>query len=383
VILAAVGEPSLVHRDELVVALDYGQFYLHTADNDPELAVTLLEQAQDSDGIAQTDGLVVVESPHQNNFAMPLTVEVWDGQPADDLDQWQEAFEAHLEVTDQLVYESPTMDLTDIAVPPGSYHALISGHGFVTHGWPDDTEPRDEWRIRLWPSPGPEKARRLRAFSEPDAEAADDEAAEQQRAERARLAGLRIKADLDHAPSARALSGKLATAVIDTVVPGKIARFWFLAANLDIASIRGVAEPAVGNWFSMSTHDEDKDPITGTDGQIHCQWTELDDPTTVAMSWQWLGPEGHVFLSHKETIELLRRGGHPPPRVPRLATPSTLAVQFTDATIDAERPTTRIRLEHGHVPVEWVDDLVEFWNARIDIWVWQAGYAPNWRGKRR
>jgi hypothetical protein len=35
---------------------------------------------------------VVVISPHQNNFAMPLRVEVWPAEPPSDLDDWQEAF---------------------------------------------------------------------------------------------------------------------------------------------------------------------------------------------------------------------------------------------------------------------------------------------------
>lgn len=147
-----VADPQLVHRQEVVVALDYGQFSLQTADYDPELAVSLSEQAQDADGIAQINGLIVIESPHQNNFEMRLTVELWDRHPANDLDQWQEAFEAHLQVFDQLIYESPTVDRTELNVPPGSYHALITGRGFVAHGWPGSTEPSDEWRIQLWAS---------------------------------------------------------------------------------------------------------------------------------------------------------------------------------------------------------------------------------------
>lgn len=374
----------MVQCEALLVALDYGQFYLNTADNDPELPVTLLEQAQDGDGIAQTDGLVVVESPHQNNFAMPLTVEVWDAQPADDLDQWQEAFEAHLDVTDKLVYESPTVDVSEIDVPPGSYHALITGRGFVAHGWPGDTEPGDEWRVRLWPSTGPETARRLRAFSEPDNETVrDDDAAREQRAEQARLAALRIKADLDHAPSARALSGELGAAIIDTVVPGKVARFWFLTANLDVTNMGGRGDPAIGGSFTMSTYNEDEDPITGTYGEIQCQWTELNDPASVAMTWQWLGPEGYVFLSRKEAYELMLGGVQRPPRVPRLTRPSILRAQFTDAAVAAGDPATRIHLEHADVPIEWVGDLIDFWKSKIDMWVWQAGYAPNWRGTRR
>jgi hypothetical protein len=130
-----VTDPKLVRREDLVVALDYGQFYLHTADNDPDLAVALLEQAQDAAGIAQADGLLVVESPHQNNFEMPLGVEIWDARPADYLAGWEEAFEAHLEVREGgLTYESPTVELTDIEVSPGSYHALITGRGFVSRG---------------------------------------------------------------------------------------------------------------------------------------------------------------------------------------------------------------------------------------------------------
>jgi hypothetical protein len=161
-----VTEAKLVHREDLVVALDYGQFYLHTRDNDPEVAVELLEQALDGDGIAQADGLLVVLSPHQNNFAMPLAVEVWDGEPARDVDEWQEAFQAHIEVTTQFGYESPTDELIEIAVPSGSYAVLITGRGFVAHGWPGSTEPGDQWRIRLWPSEARLPPRPLKRWSE-------------------------------------------------------------------------------------------------------------------------------------------------------------------------------------------------------------------------
>lgn len=150
---AAVSDAQLVQRQDLIVELDYGQFYLHTAEVDPELVPEVLERALDGDGIAESDGVLVVESPHQNNFEMPLVVEVWDGPTTDDLPEWQEAFEAHLEVGHSgLLYGSPTMDSVEIDVPLGLYHALITGRGFVARGWPGSTEPGDEWRIRLWPS---------------------------------------------------------------------------------------------------------------------------------------------------------------------------------------------------------------------------------------
>ena len=175
---------ALVASQDLVVELDYGQFYLHTADNDPELPVALLERAQDGDGIAQDGGLVVVESPHQNNFEMPLRVEVWDSPAADDLDDWDEAFEARLDVAEAgLVYESPTMDFVELVVPPGTYYALITGRGFVASGWPGSTEPGDRWRIRLWPSETPIAARRLKRWIEPEGAA---DAVEEARAARRR-----------------------------------------------------------------------------------------------------------------------------------------------------------------------------------------------------
>lgn len=170
-----------------VVALDHGQFWLYSClcpeedyplDDLPELAwddlPDLGHRANEGDGIAQIpveysfSGTLVVLSPHQNNFQMPLRAEIWDGPPPDDLADWPEAFEAHLDVDPHgLYYSSTTMSSTRLGVPPGGYHALITGRGFVAHGWPRSTIPGDTWRIRLWPSAGPQQARRLTAWRPP------------------------------------------------------------------------------------------------------------------------------------------------------------------------------------------------------------------------
>jgi hypothetical protein len=161
--------PSEVH--ELTVALDYGQFYLvgqrsqHASGEDPILQ--LLDNAIKGGGIASSAGneVVVVLSPHQNNFAMGLRVERWAAQPPDDLDQWQEAFLTGLAVgAEGLAYESPTLPGATIPVPPGRYSAWIAGRGFVNQGWPGSTTPGDEWRVQLWPAFGPIPAWRLRAW---------------------------------------------------------------------------------------------------------------------------------------------------------------------------------------------------------------------------
>ena len=54
------------------------------------------------------------------------------------------------------------MSSTAIDLPSGSYHALITGTGFVGEGWPGSTTPGDHWRIRLWPDTGPPGPVRLR-----------------------------------------------------------------------------------------------------------------------------------------------------------------------------------------------------------------------------
>lgn len=157
---------ELTSSTDLIVGLDYGQFTLETGESDPDLATERLEVAVE-DGIAQRDDLVVIVSPHQNNFAMPLQVEVWTSEPANDLHEWEEAFEVHLDVGEQgLLYGSPTMDYMPLAIPSGSYQALISGRGFAGHGWPGSTHPGDSWRIRVWPSGAASTPRRLKAFED-------------------------------------------------------------------------------------------------------------------------------------------------------------------------------------------------------------------------
>jgi hypothetical protein len=117
-------DPLLISAEEFIARLDYGQFYLQTY-FDPE------------------------DDP-------------------DDAAEWPEAFEAHLDVDHHgLSYDSPTMGTFSLGVPPGAYHALIAGQGFIAHGWPGSTTPGDRWRIRLWPSSGPEVPRRLRAWPAP------------------------------------------------------------------------------------------------------------------------------------------------------------------------------------------------------------------------
>ena len=112
--------------------------------------MAVLDAAINGTGIAQSGPMVTVLSPHQYNFTMPLTVEVWAGPIPDDLEDWDEAYEVWLD-TDKsgLTFESPTLSAVAVSVPPGRYRALLTGRGFIARGWPGSTTPVDRWRIRL------------------------------------------------------------------------------------------------------------------------------------------------------------------------------------------------------------------------------------------
>jgi hypothetical protein len=170
-------QPGRVH--DLVVRLDYGQFaliggYSSNAD-DP---TPLLERAIAGQRIASDERMIIVLSPHQNNFQMPLRVEVWDHRPPDDQTNWEEVSESGLSITaGEVWYESPDSTYGPaIAMPNGRYGVRICGRGFVNNGWPGTTTPGDTWRIQLWPDTNTPLDRRIKLWAPPPAESvADDE----------------------------------------------------------------------------------------------------------------------------------------------------------------------------------------------------------------
>jgi hypothetical protein len=151
----------------MTVAMDYGQFSLSGAADDPSDAqAKALEFAFAGAGIGKVGETVVVLSPHQNNFQMGVTFELWTDAPADDLDEWQEAFEVSLDIDEEgLTYGSPTLEGETIALPSGHYGLRICGRGFVAHGWPGSTSPGDRWRWQFWRSKAQIAPRRLRTWA--------------------------------------------------------------------------------------------------------------------------------------------------------------------------------------------------------------------------
>jgi hypothetical protein len=107
-----------------------------------------------------------VLSPHQNNFAMSVTFELWSDAPVDDLEVWDEAFEVSLDVDEEgLSYGSPTLEWETIALSSGRYGLRIFGRDFVAHRWPGSTTPGDRWRWQQWRCKAQIAPRRLRSWA--------------------------------------------------------------------------------------------------------------------------------------------------------------------------------------------------------------------------
>ncbi|AMY20789.1 hypothetical protein A3Q40_03428 [Rhodococcus sp. PBTS 1] len=136
--------------------MDHGQFLLRGGLGDIDDEYPLLEQALSAQPNAGDGTTMVVLSPHQNNFEMPIDIEVFTTRPPDDADDWEQVCEDILRIGPEgiLEIESTTMSPGEVHVEPGEYLVQVAGRGFVNYGWPGTTTPDDVWRIRLFPTDG-------------------------------------------------------------------------------------------------------------------------------------------------------------------------------------------------------------------------------------
>lgn len=159
-------EPGLEHVELVTIAQDHGQFYLYTDVWDEVDSSAVLNRAIAESGIAQDGPLLVILSPHQNNFALSIRSERWTGEPLDDLADWQEAFRATFDVgAFRVRCESTLMGGPVLDIPPGRYAVRITGRGFVQRGWPGSTKPGDTWRFQWWPCARRSKPARLKSWT--------------------------------------------------------------------------------------------------------------------------------------------------------------------------------------------------------------------------
>ncbi|GEM29751.1 hypothetical protein NN3_07580 [Nocardia neocaledoniensis NBRC 108232] len=179
---------QLVNEFSVELMMDYGHFCLHgIGADDEERHLNLLDRAQVEPPSAGDGRMVVVTSPYQCNFGMPVTVEIFDAPPDnDDREQWQQVSQARLHVGPRrsLVLSSSVDGWTEVSpVEEGDYLVEMAGRGFADDPGPDG--PADSWRIRLWPDDGtdPLPAQHWKAPTTPAPEVAPAEDAEQERRE--------------------------------------------------------------------------------------------------------------------------------------------------------------------------------------------------------
>ncbi|WP_378143874.1 hypothetical protein ACFJGV_10555 [Cnuibacter sp. UC19_7] len=150
-----MSDAELLSARAVTHAMDYGYFTIAGGEGDSD-ELALLDQAQDSPPSASDGSMLVVLSPHQNNFAMEVEVQLWSAPPASDPDAWEQVSVESLQVgtSSTVSLGSPTLPSTESPIPEGRYWVEVSGRGFVAEGWPGSTEPGDRWRLRLWPHDG-------------------------------------------------------------------------------------------------------------------------------------------------------------------------------------------------------------------------------------
>lgn len=143
---------------------DYGQVYLHDAERTwaegyPEYVSALDDARARALSIGLADDLVDVLMPRQENFSARLSVEVWEGSPPIELEQWDHVVDFPIRVpSGRLVLSaSGGSGDTEVSIPAGTFHARWCGCRFKeAEDWSysdDEREhPPDEYRLQLWES---------------------------------------------------------------------------------------------------------------------------------------------------------------------------------------------------------------------------------------
>ena len=100
--------------------------------------------------------------------------------------------------------------------------------------------------------------------------------------------------------------------------------------------------------------DDHADQLTGSRGAVRDRFVELDRPRRVVRAWNWVRRVGE-------------RGPSPfAPGADVLTEDSLLTISLEESKRDAE-PWTSIRIEHAGIPLEWIDDLGDYWAYQLSI----------------
>jgi hypothetical protein len=330
-------------------------------------SIDILNEAIEGRGIAQRRGTTVVLSRHQNNFAMPLRVELWEGPPINDLDEWEMACEVHIDVSESgLVYESPTMNATELPVPPGSYRLRICARGFVAYGFPGTTTPPDVWRLQCWPDRGPTKPQVLRGFPSREREASAAGAPDIL-AEAARQAAKRLNAEIGQHDSSMRLFPMDGTATARCWIPADPAtvreRFLDIAGRTTAVVEPPASEPSDERLLRNNDPDLPFDglptgPTTEGDQQPGHTLFQLrtfvvptvhPEPARLGLTWQ------RIMFTENDSWMLT----------------DIVAGTMVEATCTAESRDgvngTLATIVHTRLPRRWTDDFSTIWAWNLTL----------------
>ena len=153
---------------QLEVFADYFQFLLQDERADGDISYGWEDRGAMAVRLAVASGVVGVQTAR--NSVVPVTVELRDLDPEDDLDLWDHVAEASLvSPSGRVVVAGPTDHLADaprIEVGPGSHRVRVYYSGLDSVS-ANRLEGNDSYRVVIWPG-SPIKPRVLKSASNTD-----------------------------------------------------------------------------------------------------------------------------------------------------------------------------------------------------------------------
>jgi len=144
-----------VQRFETKLFADYFQFYLQD-ETSPEVDPALWTKEAVGRLLAVGAGFLMVGTVR--NMTVPVTVEVFDREPSEEVGTWDQINECGLEVpSGRIVVSGCTdyfRDAARITVPPGWYRVRLF-YGNLDALSKDGLEGDDFYKVLLWPSDSP------------------------------------------------------------------------------------------------------------------------------------------------------------------------------------------------------------------------------------
>jgi hypothetical protein len=176
-------------------------------------------------------------------------------------------------------------------------------------------------------------------------------------------AARRIAADISGSPGGRSLTGALGE--IETEYRyragrrGIFTQFSFLAFLTGDIPGNAVPEPGlvgfssgIGTYNAIVAGDWQRLELDD-DPEIRYRFGDFKSPTFISIEWDWLvtGPSGS-----RNYFDL----------VPYLERPTELVFHFATAKDADGTPVTTVRVQHRGLPVEWLDDMREIWDWKLE-----------------